>query len=77
MAARRPVGGPFRAIAIDRPLKNSRICKIDPINRLFLLHLKCKTLNLIAGSFRTFVWIEPDTDGLSCAITGLTTIIDK
>lgn len=47
MAARSPVGDPFRAIAIDRLLKNSMICKIDPIDRLFLLLLNCKTVNLI------------------------------
>jgi hypothetical protein len=47
MAARSPVGNDFRAIAIDRPLKNSMLCKIDPINRLFLSLLNCKTVNLI------------------------------
>jgi hypothetical protein len=51
MAARSPVGDDFRTIAIDRPLTNPMICKIDPIDRLFLLLLNCKTPNLI-GQFQ-------------------------
>jgi hypothetical protein len=51
MAARSPVGDHFRTIAIDRLLKNPMICKIDPINRLFLLLFNCKTVNLI-GQFQ-------------------------